>query len=102
MDAYHFIYDTNQKQYISLFTKEGGAILKNYIRLYKQRKQQSGGFVDLSIMKNAQWKELSQGDQCILKQGKIHTPQQQTLNEYMDDYNNLTPEGEPDYDTSSD
>lgn len=102
MDKYHYIFDKNQQRYVSLFSQQGGAILKQYIRLYKQQKLQTGGFVELSTMKNAQWKELSQGDQCILQQGKINTPQQQTLDEYMVDYNNLTPEGEPDYKLSGD
>ena len=76
MDKYHYIFDKNQQRYVSLFSQQGGAILKQYVRLYQQQKQQTGGFVELSTMKNAQWKELSQGDQCILQQGKIDTPPQ--------------------------
>ena len=100
MDKYHYIYDKQTKQYVPLISQQGGSILKQYIRLYKFAKQQTGGFVELSQMKNAQYKELSQGDQCILTQGKIDTPPQQDLSDYMSKYNNLTAFGEPNYDVS--
>ena len=102
MDKYHYIFDKNQQRYVSLFSQQGGAILKQYVRLYQQQKQQTGGFVELSTMKNAQWKELSQGDQCILQQGKIDTPPQKNLDMYMNEYNALTEKGEPDYELSGD